>query len=133
MKAFITEFKEFIARGSVIDLAVGVIIGGAFTTIVNSLVGDVLMPLVGWIVGGKSMAAYTLPLPAIAGHSQPVQLAWGAFVQHIINFLLVALVIFLLVKGINTLQRNQSDDDTTATEPSDEVKLLTEIRDSLHR
>jgi large conductance mechanosensitive channel len=133
MKGFAGEFKEFISRGSVIDLAVGVIIGGAFTTIVKSLVDDIIMPFVGWIIGGRSFAAFKLTLPAISGHNSTATIAYGSFVQNTINFLLVALVIFLIVKAMNTLSRAKDKEDAEAAAVSEEVQLLTEIRDSLKK
>lgn len=128
-KGFIAEFKEFIARGSVIDLAVGVIIGTAFTAIVNSLVDDIVMPFIGYLIGGMSFESFKLTLPAIAGND-PAVIAYGSFIQAIINFLLVALVIFCVIKAINKFHKKE---EAKAEEPapSDELKMLTEIRDLL--
>ena len=128
-KGFIAEFKEFISRGSVIDLAVGVIIGTAFTAIVNSLVNDIVMPFIGYLIGGMSFESYKLTLPAIAGN-EPAVIAYGAFIQAIINFLLIALVIFCVIKAINKLHKKEEKKEE-APAPSDEVKMLTEIRDLL--
>lgn len=129
----IQEFKEFISRGSVIDLAVGVIIGGAFTAIVNSLVDDIIMPLVGLITGGINFASlkYVVDLP-IEG-VEPASINYGLFIQNIVNFLLTAVVIFLFIKGINALHRKKDaePEPEAPAEPSEEVKLLTEIRDAL--
>ena len=129
----IQEFKEFISRGSVLDLAVGVIIGGAFTAIVTSLVDDIIMPIVGLITGGIdfSSLAFTVKLPEELGDVAPASINYGLFIQNIINFLLTALVIFLLVKGINSFRRKKEEEPAPDPEPSEEVKLLTEIRDSL--
>ena len=127
----IQEFKEFISRGSVLDLAVGVIIGGAFTAIVTSLVDDIIMPVVGLITGGIdfSSLAFKVKLPEELGDVAPATINYGLFIQNVINFLLTALVIFLLVKGINSFRRKKEEAPAPDPEPSDEVKLLTEIRD----
>ena len=129
------EFKEFISRGSVIDLAVGVIVGGAFTSIVNSLVDDIIMPVIGIITGGIDFSSlkFTIKLPEELVDVAPATINYGLFIQNIINFLLTALVIFFLVKGINAFRRKKEEEPAPEPdpEPSDEVKLLTEIRDAL--
>lgn len=94
MKKFVKEFKEFISRGNVLDMAVGIIIGGAFTGIVNSLVGDIINPIIG-LVGGKDFSAYSVTLLGEA------TLNYGAFITNVINFLIMALVVFLIVKAFN--------------------------------
>ncbi|MDR1775602.1 MAG: large-conductance mechanosensitive channel protein MscL [Actinomycetes bacterium] len=143
MKQFIGEFKEFISRGSVIDLAVGIIIGGAFTAIVTSLVNDLVMPFVGWLIGGTDFSGFKLVLHSLRSDGQTATIAWGLFVQNLINFLLVAFVVFLLIKAVNALKRSvqrNCDDNAgeselcaeVAEEVSDEVRLLTEIRDLLN-
>lgn len=129
-KGFIAEFKEFISRGSVIDLAVGVIIGTAFTAIVNSLVNDMVMPFIGYLIGGVSFESFKLTLPAIAGN-EPAVIAYGAFIQAIINFLLVAIVVFCLIKAINKVYKKKEEEKAEDPAPSDELKTLTEIRDLL--
>ena len=127
----IAEFKEFISRGSVIDLAVGVIVGGAFTTIVNSLVDDIVMPVIGIITGGINFSSlkFTIKLPEELVDVEPATINYGLFIQNVINFFLTALVIFLLVKAINSFRKKKDEEPAPAPEPSDEVKLLTEIRD----
>ena len=131
----LTEFKEFISRGSVLDLAVGVIVGGAFTTIVKSLVDDIIMPIIGIITGGIDFSSlkFTIQLPEELVDVQPATVNYGLFIQNVINFLLTALVIFFLVKGINAFRRKKEEEPAPEPdpEPSDEVKLLTEIRDAL--
>lgn len=119
----VKEFKEFITRGNVVDMAVGIIIGSAFTAIVTSLVNDVVMPFIGWIIGGKDFTEYAVQLG-------DATIAYGNFIQAIINFLLIALVVFLIVKAINSVRKKKEEEPA---EPSDEVKLLTEIRDSLKK
>lgn len=131
-KGFWAEFKEFISRGSVMDMAVGIIVGTAFTAIVNSLVNDILMPFIGYIIGGVSFESFKLTLPSITG-GDPAVIAYGTFIQTVINFLIIALVIFLLIKGINKLHRTEEppEEPEEETEPSEELKTLTEIRDLL--
>ena len=102
MKGFMKEFREFISRGNVLDMAVGVIIGGAFTAIVNSLVGDIMMPLLSLLTGGFDFTSLSISLGEGEGAAA---LNYGAFIEAIINFLLIALVIFLLVKGMNRLKK----------------------------
>ena len=129
----IEEFKEFISRGSVIDLAVGVIVGGAFTTIVNSLVDDIVMPVISLITGGIDLSSlsFKIALPEELVDVAPATIRYGMFIQNVINFFLIAIVIFLLVKAINVVRRKPAEEPAPEPEPepSDEVKLLAEIRD----
>ena len=132
----IKEFQEFIAKGNVMDLAVGVIIGGAFGLIVNSLVGDIIMPIVGAIFGGFDFSNYFLPLSgnvtAVSleeAKKQGAVFAYGNFLTVVINFLILAWIIFLLVKMVNRVIRKGPDAPAGPTE----VDLLTEIRDELKR
>jgi large conductance mechanosensitive channel len=132
----ISEFKEFAVRGNVIDLAVGVVIGGAFGKIVTSLVNDVIMPMIGKIIGGVNFNDLQVVLtPATMGADgkeiAAVALRYGAFIQSIIDFTLVAFAVFLFVKVINKLHRKQEAAPAPPAEPSAEVLLLTEIRDAL--
>jgi large conductance mechanosensitive channel len=137
----LNEFKAFIAKGNVMDLAVGVIIGGAFGGIVKSLVDDIIMPIVGAIFGGFDFSNYFLPLasgvnaPSLAAaRAQGAVLAYGSFITVLINFLILAWIIFLMVKGVNTLraQVERKDDKVAeAAPPPADVQLLTEIRDLL--
>ena len=132
------EFKKFIMRGNVVDLAVGVAIGVAFGAIVSSLVSDIIMPVVGAITGGLDFSNYYLPLssnvqPGAAyadAKKQGAVLGYGQFITVAINFLIVAAVLFLVVKAMNRLMRKQEEAPKT-TEPPADVKLLTEIRDLL--
>jgi len=132
----ISEFKEFAMRGNVIDLAVGVVIGTAFGKIVASLVNDLIMPVVGNVVGGVNFAdlAYELQpagVDASGAEVAAVLVKYGAFIQTIVDFTIIAFAIFVAVKVINRLQRKQEEAPPAPAEPSDEVKLLTEIRDTL--
>ena len=105
MKKFFSEFKKFIMRGNVIDLAVGVIVGGAFTAIVTALTNNILRPLINWIIylcgGGEGIAAYTFLVGSAEDMDAAIYIDWGAFLSAIINFILIALVLFLIVKAIN--------------------------------
>jgi large conductance mechanosensitive channel len=126
------EFREFALKGNVVDLAVGVIIGAAFNGIVQSLVNDVIMPPIGWITGGLDFSDLVLTFPPspLAPNGEPVTVNYGRFITTLISFLIVAWVIFWLVKIINRLKRAQEADPKPAEQPAD-VKLLTEIRDLL--
>ena len=137
----LNEFKAFIARGNVMDLAVGVIIGGAFGGIVKSLVDDIIMPIVGAIFGGFDFSNYFLPLsstvnaPSLAAaRAQGAVFAYGSFITVLINFLILAWIIFLMVKGVNALLKQVERKEEKAAEaapPPADVQLLTEIRDLL--
>ncbi len=121
----LNEFKEFIQRGSVIDLAVGVIIGGAFGAIVTSLVNDILMPLVGIVLGGVDFTQLSIQVGEAT-------ILYGNFIQAIVNFVIIAFVIFLIVRSYNKLQTQEEEEAPPAPpEPSPEEKLLAEIRDLL--
>lgn len=139
----LNEFKEFIARGNVMDLAVGVIIGAAFNKIVESVVNDLVMPIVGALTGGGfDFSNYFLPLSAnvtatslAAAREQGAVFAYGNFVTVLINFLILAWIIFLMIKGVNRMRRSMEAKDKAgapeAAPPPADVQLLTEIRDLL--
>ncbi len=131
----VKEFREFIARGNVVDLAVGVVIGGAFGAIVKSLVEQVVMPPIGWLMGGVDFSDLKLALPAnpMTPDAEPVLVLYGAFINTIIQFLIVAAAVFVLVKVINSLRRQQAAEPApeTAPAPTPSEALLTEIRDLL--
>lgn len=132
----VSEFKEFAMRGNVVDLAVGVVIGAAFGKIVASLVNDVIMPFVGFLVGGVNFSDLAFELKAAtvdaAGAEVPAVLVkYGVFIQTIVDFLIIAFAIFVAVKVINRLKRKEEAAPAAPPAPSDEVKLLTEIRDAL--
>jgi large conductance mechanosensitive channel len=140
----VEEFREFAVKGNVVDLAVGVIIGAAFAKIVDSLVGDLVMPVVSRIVGkldfsnlfvvlGEAPAGTAMTLDALKKAGVPV-LAWGNFLTVAVNFVILAFVIFLMVKQINRMRRDQAPTPAAAAEPApppEDVMLLREIRDSL--
>ncbi|CVI15031.1 mechanosensitive channel [Agrobacterium fabacearum CFBP 5771] len=138
----LNEFKTFIARGNVMDLAVGVIIGAAFSKIVDSVVNDLIMPIVGAIFGGFDFSNYFLPLSSsvtasslAAARDQGAVFAYGNFLTVLINFLILAWIIFLMVKGVNKLRasvdRKKIEEKSEPPPPPEDVKLLTEIRDLL--
>lgn len=134
----LTEFKKFILRGNVMDLAVGVIIGGAFALITKSLVGDVIMPVVSAIFGGLDFSNYFVGLSKVvtagtleAAREQGAVLAYGSFLTVLVNFVIIAFIIFMLVKGVNNMQKKEEEKPAAPPEPSNEEKLLTEIRDAL--
>ena len=138
--SFMSEFKEFATKGSVVDLAVGVIIGGAFGKIVGSLVDDIIMPVVGKIFGGLDFANYFIPL---AGQTETVLaeakksgavLAYGSFVTVALNFVILAFIIFVMIKQNNRLKREAPAEPPAAPPPPPEdVVLLREIRDALKK
>src|SRR5450432_202550 len=139
-----TEFKEFASKGNVVDLAVGVIIGAAFAKIVDSLVKDLIMPLVGRVLGGLDFSNYFLVLaPPPPGYSGPMTyealtkagvplFAWGNFLTVAVNFVILAFIIFIMVRQINRLRRAPPPPPATAATPED-IVLLREIRDALKR
>ncbi len=133
--SLIKEFKEFAIKGNMIDMAVGIIIGGAFGKVVSSLVQDVIMPPIGLLIGGVDFADLAITLKAASGDQPAVMLRYGAFLQTLVDFLIVALAVFFLVKGINALKRQAAAEEAAAPppppEPSAEERLLAEIRDLL--
>ncbi len=132
---FIKEFKEFAVRGNVIDMAVGVVIGGAFGRIVTSLVDDVIMPPIGYLTGGVDFGElkYVFVEANEAAGIDEVSLSYGNFINAIIQFLIIAFCIFLAIKGINSLKRKEEEPEQPAAppKPSNEEVLLSEIRDLL--
>jgi len=134
------EFREFISRGNVIDLAVGVIIGAAFTAIVNSLVNDVIMPPLGLLLGGIDFSNFFvvlkgehLPTLKATQDSGAVAIAYGQFVNAVIKFLIVAFAIFIMVKQVNRFNRKKEEAPAAPPPPTAEVQLLTQIRDLLKK
>lgn len=138
-KGFFAEFKEFISRGNVMDLAVGVIIGSAFTAIVNSLVNDILMPVIGLISGGIDFSGLKYVFTPATETTAEAAIYYGSFLQSIVNFLLIALTLFCVVKTINGFHRKKEEapapepEPEPEPEPSEEAKLLSEIRDLLKK
>ena len=138
MGKFLTEFKEFAMNGNVVDMAVGVIIGGAFGKIVSSLVNDVVMPLVGIATGGLDFKEHKLILKEAVMNGEEiitpeVAMTWGVFVQNIVDFLIVAFCIFMAVRFMNRFKKKVEEAPAPAPEPTKEEVLLTEIRDLLKK
>jgi large conductance mechanosensitive channel len=125
------EFRDFIARGNVVDLAVGVIIGGAFGAIVKSLVDQIIMPPIGLVTGGVDFASLKWILKPAAGKAAEVAIGYGVFINTIIQFLIVAAAIFLMVKAINSLRREEAAAPVEPAAPTTTEALLSEIRDLL--
>jgi large conductance mechanosensitive channel len=125
------EFKEFAMKGNVVDLAVGIIIGAAFGKIVSSLVGDIVMPPLGLLIGGVDFSNLAITLKEASAGSPAVLLKYGAFIQVLFDFLIVALAIFMVVKAMNALQKKKDAVPTAPPKPPVQETLLTEIRDLL--
>ena len=128
---FIKEFKEFAMRGNVLDMAVGVVIGGAFGKIVGSLVGDVIMPVAGVLTGGVNFTDLKFTLKEAAPDAAAVTINYGAFIQTIVDFTIIAFCIFCVIKAINTLKSAPKEEPAAPAAPSEEAALLAEIRDLL--
>lgn len=133
ISGFLSEFKAFISRGNVMDMAVGVVVGTAFTAIVNSLVNDVIMPFVGWLIGGINFSDLKFVLAPAVGETPEVAILYGAFFNRIINFLIIAFVVFVAVKMVNSLRRKKEEEPKEPPAPPADIALLTEIRDLLRQ
>lgn len=132
-RGFIAEFKEFVSRGNVVDMAVGVVVGSAFTGIVNSLVKEIIMPFVGWLIGGIDFSDFKMVLRSAEGDIPEVAILYGNFINQVINFFILAFVVFVVVKVLNKFKRKKEEAPAEPPKPSDEVVLLTEIRDLLKK
>lgn len=132
MKKFVKEFKEFAMRGNVMDMAIGIIIGGAFGQIVNSFVNDVIMPPLGLLIGGVDFSELAVTLrQATLAHPTPVVISYGKFINTVINFIIIAFAIFSIIKLMNGMKRKQEEAPAAPPAPTKEETLLTEIRDLL--
>ena len=134
--AVVKEFKEFISRGSVVDLAVGMVIGAAFTAIVTSLVNDIIMPIVGLVAGGVDFSGLKWTIPNLFGADTGAVIAYGSFLQAVVDFLIIAFAIFMFVKVINRLQRKMKAEEVAAKkkeakQEDEQTQLLREIRDAV--
>jgi large conductance mechanosensitive channel len=129
--SMVKEFKEFVMRGNVIDLAVGIVIGAAFGKIVSSLVADVIMPPIGLVLGGVNFTNLKCTLGQPLAGGEPVTLNYGNFIQAMVDFVIVAFAIFLVVKAVNRMKRKQVEAPAAPPAPTREQVLLTEIRDLL--
>ena len=132
MKLF-DEFKTFVMRGNVVDLAVGVIIGAAFGKIVTSLVNDIFMPIIGMIIGNIDFSSLVIKLGEPVEGAEQAAIRYGMFIQEIVNFLIIALCVFVAIKVINKLQKKKEEASAPAPGPRKEEVLLTEIRDALNK
>ena len=126
------EFKDFAMRGNVVDMAVGIVIGGAFGTIVSTFVANVLMPPIGLLLGGVDFSDLAITLQAAQADSEAVLMTYGLFIQAVVDFIIIAFAIFMVVKAMNTLKKEEPAPEPEAPpEPTKEEVLLTEIRDAL--
>ena len=126
MKKLFGEFKEFISKGNVIDMAVGVVIGSAFSKIVSSLVNDVIMPIIGIIIGGLDFTSLSIKI-------KDSEILYGSFIQNIVDFLIIAVCIFTVIKIMNKFKKQKPVEEPKPVEIPEDIKLLTEIRDLLKK
>ncbi|NNF39992.1 MAG: large-conductance mechanosensitive channel protein MscL [Woeseiaceae bacterium] len=124
------EFKKFAMRGNVVDMAVGIVIGGAFGKIVSSFVSDVLMPPIGMLMGGMDFSALSLPL---GEGEEAASINYGMFINTVLDFVIIAFAIFMVIKGLNSMKKKEEEAPAEPPKPSAEEKLLTEIRDLLSK
>ena len=127
------EFKTFAMRGNVIDMAVGIVIGGAFGKIVSSFVADVIMPPIGVIIGGVNFSNLAITLKEAVGDTAAVTINYGNFIQTVFDFLIIAFAIFMVIRGMNSLKKKEEEAPAEPPSPSNEEILLTEIRDALQQ
>jgi len=130
IKSFFHEFKTFAIKGNMLDMAVGMIVGGAFTALVSSIVSNIATPLIGILIG-VDFSAWSVTLPRLYGNAEPGTLAIGTFLNSVISFIVVAFVVFLFVKAINAFRKKEEEEEPPPPKPSAEELLLTEIRDLL--
>lgn len=132
--SMLKEFKEFAMRGNVMDMAIGIIIGTAFGKIISSFVSDVLMPLIGLLLGGIDFSNLAIVLKESVNENTPaVLLKYGLFINTIIDFLIIAFAIFLVIKSLNAMKKKEEEAPSEPPKPSEEVELLRQIRDSLKK
>ena len=129
----VDEFKAFVMRGNVVDLAVGVIIGAAFGKIVTSLVNDIFMPIIGMVLGNVDFSSLEIKIGEPVEGAEQAAIRYGMFIQEIVNFLIIALCIFMFIKLIAKIQKKKDEEPAPAPEPTKEEVLLTEIRDALKK
>jgi large conductance mechanosensitive channel len=131
--SMMSEFKSFAMRGSVVDMAVGIVIGGAFGKIVSSFVSDVLMPPIGLMMGGVDFSDLSVVLQAATEGVEAVTLNYGSFIQTVVDFIIIAFAIFMVIRAMNNMKKKEEEAPAEPPKPSAEVELLTEIRDSLKK
>jgi len=131
--SMMSEFKSFAMRGNVIDMAVGIVIGGAFGKIVSSFVNDVLMPPIGMLMGGVDFSDLAVVMKEASGDVAAVTINYGSFIQTVVDFLIIAFAIFMVVKAMNNMKKKEEAAPAAPPKPSAEEVLLTEIRDALKK
>jgi large conductance mechanosensitive channel len=131
--SFAQEFKSFVMKGNVVDLAVGVVIGGAFGKIVTSIVNDIIMPPIGVLVGGINFKDLKIVLSRAADGTPAATFAYGNFLQTVLEFIIIAFAVFIMIKVLNTLQKKEAEKPAPSPVPTPDVVLLTEIRDLLKK
>ena len=129
--SMMSEFKDFAVRGNVVDMAVGIVIGGAFGKIVSSFVNDVLMPPIGMLMGGVDFSELSFVLQAATEEAAAVTVSYGSFIQTVVDFIIIAFAIFMVIRAMNNMKKKEEAAPAEPPKPSAEVELLTEIRDSL--
>ena len=125
------EFREFAMKGNVVDMAIGIIIGAAFGKIVSSLVGDIIMPPIGALLGGVNFSALAITIKSAADNNPAVAIGYGKFIQTLVDFLIIAFALFFVIKTMNSLKKKQEEAPHSIPVPSNEEVLLAEIRDLL--
>ena len=128
-----SEFKDFAMKGNVVDMAVGVVIGGAFGKVVTSLVNDVIMPPIGVLIGGVDFSDLAFTIQEATVDAPAVTVNWGSTAQTLLNFIIIAFAIFMVVKGMNNMKKKEEEAPAAPAKPSNEEVLLTEIRDALKK
>lgn len=131
--SMMSEFRDFAMRGNVVDMAVGIVIGGAFGKIVTSFVNDVLMPPIGMALGGVDFSDLAMTLQAASGDVAAVTMNYGSFIQTVIDFIIIAFAIFMVIKAMNSMKKKEEEAPAAPPKPSVEENLLTEIRDLLKK
>ena len=129
MKNFIEEFKAFALRGNVMDMAIGVIIGGAFQKIISSLVNDIIMPVVSLIVGGVDFRNLEITIPNFFGQDSAAHIHYGSFLQNMVDFIIIAFCVFIIVKLVNKFSKNFKKDEEAKAEPTTDEQILEVLKD----
>ncbi|HKJ18344.1 MAG TPA: large-conductance mechanosensitive channel protein MscL [Xanthomonadales bacterium] len=129
--SMMSEFRDFAMRGNVVDMAVGIVIGGAFGKIVSSFVNDILMPPLGMAIGGVDFSQLSMVLKQAAGEAEAVTLNYGSFIQTVVDFVIIAFAIFMVIKAMNSMKKKEEEKPAEPPKPTAEENLLSEIRDLL--
>ncbi len=128
-----SEFKSFAMRGNVVDMAVGIVVGGAFGKITSSFVNDILMPPIGMLLGGVNFSELAITIQEQVGETAAVTINYGSFINTVLDFIIIAFAIFLVIRAMNAMKKKEEEAPTAPPAPSNEEVLLTEIRDALRR